>query len=210
MSQIDVNRTFQIAGTNGGLVRLVTHFEAAPWLHPVSELGEKADLFEEASGGRLVLQEQMVRPSGGARSSILRATVFHDEMGAPLSEAMFADFGVIWDEDHDERMIEPIEAIYWAADLASFLFFGERKGSFCAVLSDDVRTQERGALLDERVSAVTRALPDDPWPACVIREGTEGSSNMSDDSDKVVYLANLRMLWRLGTKSCARALVLPW
>jgi hypothetical protein len=33
-------RTFQIAATNVGLVRLVTQFDAAPWLRPVSELGK--------------------------------------------------------------------------------------------------------------------------------------------------------------------------
>lgn len=120
MSRIDVNRTFQIAGTNGGLVRLVTHFEAAPWLHPVGELGEKADLFQEASGGRLVLQEQMV-------STLGRGTLFDPSRnylarrdGSPAFGGDVCGLRLIWDEDHDERVIEPIEAIYWAADLASF------------------------------------------------------------------------------------------
>jgi hypothetical protein len=48
----------------------------------------------------------------GTHHSVLRALVFHDPMGKPLPEGQFADFAVIWDEDHDTRVMEPIEEIY--------------------------------------------------------------------------------------------------
>ena len=47
----------------------------------------------------------------GTHCSVLRAVVFHDPMGKPLPEGQFTDFAVIWDEDHDTRVIEPIEEI---------------------------------------------------------------------------------------------------
>jgi Bacterial RNA polymerase, alpha chain C terminal domain len=74
----------------------------------------------------------------GTHYSILRAVVFHDPMGQPLPEGQFADFAVIWDEDHDTRVIEPIEAIYRQGLLSSLLMFGEHKGSFTAIVSDKI------------------------------------------------------------------------
>jgi hypothetical protein len=74
----------------------------------------------------------------GTHYSVLRAVVFHDPMGKPLSQSELTDFAVIWDEDHDVRVVEPIEAIYRRGLLSSFLMFGERKGSFTAVLSNEV------------------------------------------------------------------------
>jgi Bacterial RNA polymerase, alpha chain C terminal domain len=75
----------------------------------------------------------------GTHCSVFRAIVFHDPMGAPLSEGRFASFAIIWDEDHDQRVIEPIMKIYRQGLLSSFLMFGEHKGIFTAVLSDDLR-----------------------------------------------------------------------
>jgi hypothetical protein len=74
----------------------------------------------------------------GTHCSILRGVVFHDPTGKPLPEGQFADFAVIWDEDHDVRVMEPIEEIYRRGLLSSFLMFGERKGSFTAILSNKV------------------------------------------------------------------------
>jgi hypothetical protein len=74
----------------------------------------------------------------GTHYSVLRAVVFHDPMRKPLPEGQFADFAVIWDEDHDTRVMEPIEEIYRRGLLSSFLMFGERKGSFTAILSSKI------------------------------------------------------------------------
>ena len=72
----------------------------------------------------------------GTHYSVLRAIVFHDPMGRPLPQGQFADFAVIWDEDHDVRVMEPVEEIYRRGMLSSFVMFGERKGFFTAVLSE--------------------------------------------------------------------------
>jgi hypothetical protein len=42
---------------------------------------------------------------------------------------------VIWDEDHDERVIGVVERMYFAGLLHPVLFVGERKGSLTVVLS---------------------------------------------------------------------------
>src|SRR4051812_20247485 len=50
----------------------------------------------------------------GTHYSILRAVVFSDSLAKPLFDARFLDFAVIWDEDHDARIIEPIQKLYFA------------------------------------------------------------------------------------------------
>jgi hypothetical protein len=82
----------------------------------------------------------------GTHHSVLRAVAFHDPMGSPLSEGRFTDFAVIWDVDHDVRVLEPIEGIYRLGLLSSFVMFGEHKGTFTAVLSDRVSPSDESHL----------------------------------------------------------------
>ena len=105
-------------------------------------------------------------------------------------EGKFCDFAVIWDEDHDERVIEPIEAVYRHGFLASFLIFGERKGGFTAILADaEVREPERRRSLAARLASITENVDGDVWSACVTTLGNTDNSIISDASDKVdLYL----------------------
>ena len=131
----------------------------------------------------------------GTHYSVFRAVVFHDQNGRPLSEGQFADFAVIWDEDRDERVLEPIEKIYRRGLLSSFLMFGERKAGFTAVLSDKVRlvskadTDKRIQSLKAQISAICESL-DDAWFSQVVdRDGDETMS---------LHLKRLEMRWQLG------------
>lgn len=78
-----------------------------------------------------------------------------------LGSARFHDFAIVWDEDHDERVIEPVEKIYLAGLLPHFLMFGERKGSFSAIATEDA---PRTSLLESRLSEITQNLSDS-WPS---------------------------------------------
>ena len=137
----------------------------------------------------------------GFHYSILRAIVFHDQNGKPLSEGQFADFAVIWDEDRDERVIEPIEEIYCRGLLSSFLMFGETQAVFTAVLSDKVHlvapaeTDERIQFLKTEIHAICDKL-DDAWCSQVVDR--DGDKTMS------LCLKNLEMQWKLGTKARRR------
>lgn len=143
----------------------------------------------------------------GTHYSVLRAVVFHDPTGKPLPEGQFANFAVIWDEDHDTRVMEPIEEIYRRGLLSSFLMFGERKGSFTAILSNHVRgdlfrrADGRVELLKTEINRICQALSD-PWPSEVVYRPLLGETNpiINDEIKKVdLYLNNLEMLWQLGT-----------
>jgi hypothetical protein len=74
----------------------------------------------------------------GTHYSVMRAAVFHDALGRSLRKARLTDFAIIWDEDHDMRVMDVIGEIYRRGLLSSFFMFGERKGMFTAVLSDKV------------------------------------------------------------------------
>ena len=78
----------------------------------------------------------------GTHYSVLRAVVFHDRLGRLLLKGSFKNFVVVWDEDHDTRVMEPIEEIYQRGLLSSFLMFGERKGCFTAIVSDEFPVSE--------------------------------------------------------------------
>jgi hypothetical protein len=137
----------------------------------------------------------------GTHYSVLRAVVFHGPMGEPLPEGQFADFAVIWDEDHDTRVFEPIEEVYRRGLLSSFLMFGERKGFFTAVLPirNILLQPERAAFLGAQINEICQSL-DDPWVSEVTAIGKKRNPIISDDDDKVtLYLKNLEMLWQLGT-----------
>jgi hypothetical protein len=81
----------------------------------------------------------------GTHYSVLRAVVFHDPAGNSLPAGQFADFAVIWDEDHDVRVMKPIEEIYRRGLLSGFVMFGERKGNFTAILSNKVSSAVKAA-----------------------------------------------------------------
>jgi hypothetical protein len=142
----------------------------------------------------------------GTHYSVLRAVVFHDARGKPLPEGQFADFAVIWDEDHDPRVIEPIEKIYRRGLLSSFPMFGEHKGVFTAILSNQIRdpaalqaSAARVAFLETEINAICQSL-NDPWPSKVVTLGSAKNPIISDEEEKVgLYLRNLDMLWQLGT-----------
>lgn len=150
----------------------------------------------------------------GTHYSVLRAVTFHDARGKPLQTGQFTDFAVIWDEDHDTRVIEPIEEIYRRGWLSSFLMFGERKGFFTAILSGNARTRlppipgvedAHIAILKKEINAICQSL-EDTWPAEVVDRLAAGSSPIiGDEAEKVtLYLKNLEMLWQLGTSAPPR------
>jgi hypothetical protein len=137
----------------------------------------------------------------GAHYSILRAVVFHGPNGEPLPVGKNADFAVIWDEDHDARVIKPIEEIYRCGLLSAFLMFGECKGTFTALLHNDCQALSRHVTLHRKLDQMTQSL-EDPWRAKVCALEKASSSLIEDDPAKVaLYVKNLTMLWNLGVKS---------
>jgi hypothetical protein len=135
----------------------------------------------------------------GTHASILRAIVFHDATLAPLTRGASSDFAVIWDEDHDIRVIKAVEAIYRAGFLGSILMIGERKGTLNAIVSEKVQDSTLLSSLEEKLGAVAKRVDADPWSSSLRAFDSPNHEIIDDDHANVsLYLANLKMLWKLG------------
>jgi hypothetical protein len=136
----------------------------------------------------------------GTHYSVFRATVFHDEFAKPLEAAKFLDFSVIWDEDHDERVLLPIERLYRSGDLSSFIMFAERKGMFfCPVAPRFIGLRLPSA--EKAVAAACESVGGDHWTSHIVFGGRAPSGIIDDDERRVeLYLNTIKMLWQLGLK----------
>jgi hypothetical protein len=143
----------------------------------------------------------------GTHYSVLRCLCWHDECQKPLKQAKHHDIAIIWDEDHDERVIELLEQLHASGLLSSIAILGERKGTANVVMLD-ATAKALGATgvakLLKSIEDIAQALPD-PWSAHV---GTLTAPDcIIDDKDEkiAIYLQNLNMLWKLGGKPIKKA-----
>lgn len=152
------------------------------------------------------------RPVGdfgrGTHYSILRMPIWQDEWLNPISPGALLDFAVIWDEDHDERVIQVIEELYFAGLMGPVRFIGERKGSLSVLIDPETVNAWAPAGLEsyrEAVSHISQAA-DDPWPATVDTIlGADHSIIQEPPKDVAVYLKNIHLLWQLGRKTHQRS-----
>jgi hypothetical protein len=139
----------------------------------------------------------------GTHYSVLRVPIWHDERLKPLRQGELLDFAIIWDEDHDDRVIEPIEEMYFGGLLAPVRFIGERKGTLSVLIDGaTMETWDEKTLRNYRaaVSRISQSL-DDPWPAMVDHAfGRESSIVHGAPEDIETYLKNIQLLWKLGRR----------
>lgn len=152
-----------------------------------------------------------VKPVGhlgrGTHYSVLRVPIWQDEWLNPLRHGVLLDFAVLWDEDHDERVIEVVESLYFGGLLAPVRFIGERKGSLSVLIDaktaeawDEVTLRNYG----DAVSDIAQGL-EDPWPATVDQvAGRNHSIIHAAPDDVATYLKHIHLLWQLGAKALCR------
>lgn len=143
----------------------------------------------------------------------MRCAEWFDVEGKPLQQGQVHDFAVIWDEDHDDRVISTIEELYMAGLLAPVQFIGERKGTLTVVVA--ARFYSYGAMtLEEYEKQVLHigqtAAHQDCWGVDVgMFDRSTGSPHQTDpkhivhaDEEQVItYLRHIDALWKLGTKT---------
>lgn len=153
----------------------------------------------------------------GTHYSVFRSVEWLDVVREPLVLPQVHDFAVIWDEDHDIRIIEAVEALYMAGLLSPVQFIGERKGTLTIVVAAKfyMHRSETAEQYRESVNAISTALPNgDAWPGEIrmfdrspafpptAPHQTEIEGLVNDVEHKVVtYLRNIDTLWTLGTKA---------
>lgn len=148
----------------------------------------------------------------GAHYSVLRCAEWFDVTRTPLATAQLHDFAVIWDEDHDVRVIEAIEQLYVEGLLAPVQFIGERKAFLTLVVAAKFYFHGTDKVLreyEERVSAIAQNLQFDCWESEVgMFDRAPGNPHQNDpkgiiaadDHRVITYLANIDSLWTLGTR----------
>lgn len=139
----------------------------------------------------------------GTHYSVLRALCWHAPDLTPLSRAVFHDFAVIWDEDHDKRVIQVAQRILMAGLLAPVFAIGERKGMLTvAVSTEAARALGPDGLEAYRERLAPLARPDDDWwSLAVTQQGSDDGIIAATRGEIDLYLQGIDLLWHLGSKS---------
>ena len=111
-------------------------------------------------------------------------------------DASFHDFAIIWDEDHDLRVVYVIEKMIEKYAMWDVLFVGERKGHVCVI------TRGRpNPLYSQILSRITSSLPSDSFGCDIEAIGAATGSIINAKPDDVrQYLRGIDAGWQLGSK----------
>ncbi|ENM1126707.1 TPA: hypothetical protein ACF4E7_004669 [Vibrio parahaemolyticus] len=144
----------------------------------------------------------------GTHYSILRSTESCDSLLDELNHFQIHDFAVIWDEDHDTRIINIIEKLYISKLLSPLVFIGERKGGVTAIVEKEFYYSNGScAYFHSRLVDIAKDS-NDPW--CVEVGYYDRETDSVCISSEVIinapskqvstYLNNIDNLWELGLK----------
>ena len=109
------------------------------------------------------------------------------------------DFAVVWDEDHDTRVIPIAEQLHAAGLMWRVLAIGEREGGITVL----VRHLEQAEIFVKVARRISETGVDGDSFGCDIEEFPGGGRLIVDDEASRVqnYLRGVDALWQLGTKS---------
>lgn len=149
----------------------------------------------------------------GTHHSVFQCAEFFDVELASVKTAHVHKFSVIWDEDHDLRVIEFAERLFMNGLFAPVQFIGERKGGVSIVLASRFRfARYDGHLEDylEKASSLAEDISGDNFNVEIgffDRRvfGVEAHGNyhgmINDIREKEeYYLRSIDSVWDLGTK----------
>lgn len=147
-------------------------------------------------------QEPVGQLGRGTHYSVLCAAQWRSPLdGETLVYPLVQRIGVIWDEDHDTRVIKALEAGYMNGLLAPVLFIGERKAALTIVVANEIQVDPYHY---QRWSESIERVIVDHWDLEIINIDEVVQHQMIHDSraDAVnTYIANIRNLWELGLHS---------
>lgn len=165
----------------------------------------------------------MTRFGQGAHYSIFRAVEWLDVWRKPLKLPEVHDFAVIWDKDHDARIIRVLERFYMAGLLSPVQFVGEHEGTITVIVdvefwhhANESEFKDYTADLQEICRRVDH---DEYWSVntgmfdrstCWPPDETKVDGLIeADEYRAVTYLRNIENLWQVGVKSYVPAPMAP-
>jgi hypothetical protein len=148
----------------------------------------------------------------GTHYSVFRSIESRIDFLDGVSKPFFHDFAVIWDEDHDTRIIETVEGIYKAGLLGRVIFIGERKGTLTVLLAHNHFLYDRPFTVEEYardVELVAHSPGEDYWPFTYgfiskdFPPSTDALTSIiqTSESHARFYLKNIYNIWNLGSKT---------
>lgn len=149
----------------------------------------------------------------GTHYSVVQALSWHSDKGELRKQADVQNVAIIWDEDHDERIIPCVEALLKAGLLHAISMIGERKGGVTIVfntkssarLSDHQKRayrQEVTQVINDEVSSEIGdfwdinfgEMTDDPSLA---KDGFHQHLILDDVHKVETYVQNIDNLWNI-------------
>jgi len=143
----------------------------------------------------------VVELCGGMHYSILRLISWHDKYLKSLQRAHFQDVAIVWDGDHDTRLISVLQSLYFSGLMPPVLFVGERKGMLWLLLDPEAANRLDLEEYEKRtVDAVGQSGIGDSWSveleSEVAQPGLFGLSGLESKT----YLDCINLLWHPGIK----------
>jgi hypothetical protein len=140
-------------------------------------------------------QEPVGKLGRGTHYSIFRAVLW-DKV-----QPQWHDFAVVWDEDHDTRVIWVIEQLHIQRLLRDVLAIGERKGGITIVTRTPHPNRALLALSEKGWSP-----PDGDYFCSNVEHVDDATALLINDTPARVqaYVKGIDALWNLGTKPIAQ------
>ncbi len=138
----------------------------------------------------------------GTHYSVFGCTQWRDENMKSLKRgtAKWQRFSVIWDEDHDTRVIHPIWEAYFNGLLSPVVFIGERKGALSIIVNNNFWGSCDQASYYEKWNDIANCVLCDSWSVYIQSVYQKRHTYIVEDEDEVrnTYLQNILNLWPLG------------
>lgn len=139
----------------------------------------------------------------GTHYSVLSAAQWADNRRKMLHIPEIQRVAIIWDEDHDTRIIQVIEAAYMRGIFAPVLYIGERKAFLTVVVNDEFYDiiQNDWASYCMAWQDISGETHGDFWNLQLVKVSEAANVMIADDNVKVAtYLKNIDNLWGLGCR----------
>ena len=145
-------------------------------------------------------QDPVGKLGRGTHYSILGVVQWVDKQKKVLARPGIQRFAVIWDEDHDERVIDVAERAYMRGIFAPVLYISERKAFLTVVVDKEFYEIIQGDLVSYNMAweEICTDVRGDRFNFQLHVMGSNVDIIMDSDEKVSTYLKNIDNLWNLG------------
>lgn len=148
----------------------------------------------------------------GYHYSVFRAVTHFNEAGQLQPNGnLLHHFAVIWDDDHDTRIISVVEQLYVANLLRTIAFIGEHKGEvnvlFAPGFAFGVPPQQHESYRKAIANVIEKPIHRDAWTTqfghfIPAKQASTDTANLLGMPPEVgyTYLSHIHNMWGLGVR----------